>query len=187
MKVLIVDNYDSFTYNLKHYVEQLDVAVVVKRNDELTLDEINGYDKLILSPGPGLPSETPMMYEILDQFHRVKPILGVCLGMQGIVEYFGGKLRNQEQVKHGVQAEVAINTDSKLYQGLPSIIKVGLYHSWCVEEYTVPEMLKVTGKSSENIIMSVEHNTLPVYGVQFHPESVMTEYGITVIKAFLCN
>ena len=185
MKVLTVDNYDSFTYNLKHYVEQLNVNVVVKRNDELTLDEIYAYDKLILSPGPGLPSETPMMSEILERFYREKPILGVCLGMQGIAEHFGGKLRNQKQVKHGVRAEVVIDNSSKLYQGLPSTIKTGLYHSWCVDEYTVPEVLKVTGRSSENVIMSFEHNDLPVYGVQFHPESVMTDFGIQIVTNFL--
>lgn len=185
MKVLIVDNYDSFTYNLKHYVEQLNVDVVVKRNDELLLDEINRYDKLILSPGPGLPSETPMMFEILERFHLEKPILGVCLGMQGIAEYFGGKLRNQEQVKHGVQTKVQIDTSSQLYQGLPSVIEVGLYHSWCVDEYVVPKLLTVTGVSSEHVIMSFEHHKLPVFGVQFHPESVMTPLGNQIIRNFV--
>lgn len=166
-------------------MEQLDIDVVVKRNDELTIDEINDYDKLILSPGPGLPSETPMMYEILDRFHYKKPILGVCLGMQGMAEYFGGRLRNQEQVKHGVQIQVEIDVSSKLYNGLPSVMEVGLYHSWCVDEHTIPETLRITGRSLEGIIMSFDHHSLPVYGVQFHPESVMTKFGFRIIRNFL--
>jgi anthranilate synthase component 2 len=185
VKVLIVDNYDSFTYNLKHYVEQLDVDVVVKRNDELTLDEVKDYDRLILSPGPGLPSETPMMYEILERFHQEKPILGVCLGMQGIAEYFGGKLRNQEQVKHGVATIVTVTDSTGLFEVLPPIFKAGLYHSWCVDEDFIPESLFVSSISEEGIIMSIEHDSLPIYGVQFHPESVMTDLGIQILANFL--
>lgn len=185
MKVLIVDNYDSFTYNLYHYVGKCGADAVVRRNDELTLDEIREYDRIILSPGPGLPSEAHLMFEIIREYEAIKPILGVCLGMQGIAEYYGGKLRNQDRVKHGVQVDVEIDTSSRLYKGLSSPVKVGLYHSWCVDEDSVPAVLKVTGVSSGDTIMSFEHRELPVYGVQFHPESVMTEQGLSIIRNFL--
>lgn len=185
MKVLIVDNYDSFTYNLYHYVCQCGAEVAVKRNDELGIEEIRHYDKIILSPGPGLPTETAMMHEILSVYSDKKPILGVCLGMQGIAEFYGGELYNQEHVKHGVRATVKIDPGTKLYRTLPPEIKVGLYHSWCVDLETLPGTLKVTGVSSENVIMSFEHRSLPIYGVQFHPESVMTEYGMQIIANFL--
>lgn len=185
MKVLIVDNYDSFTYNLYHYTAQCDVDVVVKRNDELSINEIQEYDRLILSPGPGLPSETRLMFEILRTYGHLKPILGVCLGMQGIAEFYGGQLINQKQVKHGVETEVTIDNASKLFRELPSRIKAGLYHSWCVDAETLPSELKVTGISSEGVIMSFEHIDLPVFGVQFHPESVMTEFGLEIVWNFL--
>lgn len=185
MKVLIVDNYDSFTYNLYHYAAQCDVDVIVKRNDQLLLSEIQEYDRLILSPGPGLPSEAPLMIDLLKTYGHVKPILGVCLGMQGIAEFYGGQLINQKLVKHGVQADVAIDNSSKLLRGLPSNIKVGLYHSWCVDVETLPHVLTITGTSSEGVIMSFEHKELPVFGVQFHPESVMTEFGLEIVENFL--
>lgn len=185
MKVLIVDNYDSFTYNLYHYVAQCSVDVVVKRNDQLLLSEIQEYDRIILSPGPGLPSEAPLMVEILKTYSHLKPILGVCLGMQGIAEFYGGQLINQKLVKHGVQADVEIDNSSKLFTGLPSRIKAGLYHSWCADVDTFPLELRITGTSSEGVIMSFEHNRLPVYGVQFHPESVMTDFGLEMLKNFI--
>jgi anthranilate synthase component 2 len=173
VKVLIVDNFDSFTYNLFHYVEQCDAEVVVIRNDELTLESIEEFDKIILSPGPGLPSETARMFDVIERFAGQKPILGVCLGMQGIAE-------------HGVQTKVNIDcVNANLYQGLPEVITVGLYHSWCVDENSLPDFLKVTGVSEQHVVMSIEHTTLPVFGVQFHPESVMTEYGMQILRNFL--
>lgn len=186
MKVLIVDNFDSFTYNLFHYVEQCGAEAVVIRNNELSLEVIEEFDKIILSPGPGLPAETALMFDIIDKFATKKPILGVCLGMQGIAEFYGAKLLNQERVRHGVQ--VCVNIDyrnAKLYQNLPEVITVGLYHSWCVDETSLPDFLKVTGTSEQNVVMSIEHTDLPVFGVQYHPESVMTEHGIQIIQNFL--
>ncbi|MBC9813214.1 aminodeoxychorismate/anthranilate synthase component II [Crocinitomicaceae bacterium CZZ-1] len=185
MKVLIVDNYDSFTYNLYHYAVQCGVDVVVRRNDELLLDEVQEYDRIILSPGPGLPSEAPLMFDLLKTYGHQKPILGVCLGMQGIAEFYGGQLINQKQVKHGVQADVTVDNSSQLFKGLPPRIKVGLYHSWCVDATTLPDELKVTGISSEGVVMSFEHIDLPVFGVQFHPESVMTEAGLQMLNNYL--
>lgn len=185
MKVLIVDNYDSFTYNLYQYVKMAGASVAVKRNDELTLEEINEYDKILLSPGPGLPSETVNMFELLKQYSSKKPILGVCLGMQGIAEFFGAKLLNQKEVRHGVQTIVKPINDSKLYKAIPTEFKAGLYHSWCVDESSLPLALKITGKSIENVVMSIEHISLPIYGVQYHPESIMTECGEEIIKNFV--
>lgn len=187
MKVLIVDNYDSFTYNLFHYVEKCDVNVIVKRNDEIDIVEVNQYDKIILSPGPGLPSETNLMFDILRDYSGSKSILGVCLGMQGIAEFFGGKLINQAKVKHGVAVDVKVDSESILYKGVPSEFKVGLYHSWCVDEMSLPESLEITGVSEEGVVMSIQHKTLPVFGVQFHPESIMTEHGLAIIRNFLNN
>lgn len=185
MKVLIVDNYDSFTYNLYHYVCRCGIEADVKRNDELQIGEVEKYDKIILSPGPGLPSETVMMHEILHVYGGKIPVLGVCLGMQGIAEFFGCTLYNRKEVKHGVQTPVKIDTTAGLYSGLPSEIRVGLYHSWCVEKQSVPNELKITGISADDVVMSLEHVSLPIYGVQFHPESVMTEFGIEIIENFL--
>lgn len=181
MRILIIDNYDSFTYNLYHYVEKCGVEVDVIRNDELVLEEVDNYDKLILSPGPGLPSETKMMFELLSHYFSTKPILGVCLGMQGIAEFFNARLVNQKEVKHGVQTTILVQYPSLLYKGLANEFKVGLYHSWCVDEGSIPSFLNITGKSSEGIVMSIEHNELPIYGVQFHPESIMTDFGIEMI------
>lgn len=185
MKVLIVDNYDSFTYNLYHYVEKCGVDVVVMRNDELSLEEIDEYDKIILSPGPGLPSETNLMFEILKEYAGKKPILGVCLGMQGIAEFYGGKLVNQEKVKHGVQANVKVDTSSVLFHGFTESIKVGLYHSWCVDLETLPSLFFPIGISDEGVLMAFENKEQFLFGVQFHPESVMTETGFCMIKKFI--
>jgi len=183
MNVLIVDNYDSFTYNLHHYVEMCGVHSIVKRNSDISIDEVFGYDKVILSPGPGLPIETPMMYDILTYY--TKPILGVCLGMQGIAEFYGGALENQRSVRHGVKTTITIDSSSKLYLNVPLSFDVGLYHSWRVKETSVLSSLKITGRSVEGVIMSMEHVSLPIFGVQYHPESVLSEHGLTIIKNFI--
>ncbi len=185
MKVLIVDNYDSFTYNLHHYVENCGVESVVKRNDDIHLDEIDLYDKIILSPGPGLPSETVLMFELLEKYAGKKPILGVCLGMQGIAEFYGATLFNQEKVKHGVQVNVKVDTVSVLFQGLPENCKVGLYHSWCVDKNTLPSFFHCTGVSDEGVLMAFENKEKLIFAVQFHPESVMTGEGMSIIKNFV--
>lgn len=185
MKVLIVDNYDSFTYNLFHYVQACDVSVDVVRNDRLDFDAISSYDKLIISPGPGLPKETINMFELYKEFGTRKPILGVCLGMQGLSEFFGARLVNQEIVKHGVQENITVKSDSKLFSGIPSSFNVGLYHSWMVDANSIPADLICTSISENNVVMSVEHKTLPLFGVQFHPESILTEYGQQLILNFL--
>lgn len=185
MKVLIIDNYDSFTYNLFHLVEQFDVGVDVIRNDALDLTAIEKYDKIILSPGPGLPKETKMMFEVLDKFSATKPILGVCLGMQGISEFFGCRLQNQKEVKHGVKMQVNNYVNSKLFDGIPDQFEVGLYHSWCVDINSISSEILVAAMSSEGVVMAVQHQWLPVVGIQFHPESIMSDWGFEIISNFL--
>ncbi len=185
MKVLIVDNYDSFTYNLFHYVQACDVTVDVVRNDCLDFTLVAEYDKIIVSPGPGLPSETTNMFELYRRFGTSKPMLGVCLGMQGLAEFFGATLLNQENVKHGVQEEVTIQSDSKLFIGMPSTFNVGLYHSWMVDANSIPDELICTSVSQDNVVMSLEHKSLPLFGVQFHPESILTDNGRELIFNFL--
>lgn len=185
MKILIVDNYDSFTYNLSHYAKSVATEVEVVRNDALIFEDLERFDKIIISPGPGLPKETKNLFEVLSHFHSKKPILGVCLGMQGIAEFFGGTLLNQEKVKHGVEEVITIKESSLLFETIPAKIKVGLYHSWKVDTKSFPQELKITAVSENGVIMALEHKAFPVFGVQFHPESIMTEYGKIIISNFI--
>jgi len=167
-------------------VEKCGVSVDVIRDGELELDVVDTYDKIIFSPGPGLPRETKTMFEIIRCFGGQKPILGVCLGMQGIAEFFGGKLINQPQVMHGKQVEVnVLNQQDILFKNLPAQFPVGLYHSWCVDEESIPACLAVTSKSEKGVIMSLRHKTKQIFGVQFHPESIMTPDGLQLIENFL--
>ena len=185
MKILIIDNYDSFTYNLVHYFEGFNAAVTVVFNDQIDMEAVNNYDMIVLSPGPGLPSEAGEMPQVIERYFDKKPILGVCLGFQAIYEYLGGKLYNQASVKHGVSMPCKVNNKTKLFRNLPHQINVGLYHSWAADTNCVPSNLTVTATSIENVIMAFEHKTLPVYGLQFHPESILTEFGKDIIKNFL--
>lgn len=186
MKILIIDNYDSFTYNLLHYVQQFADEVEVQRNDAIAVEYAEGFSHLIISPGPGLPDAAGISLSLIEKYHQSKPILGVCLGCQAIAEYFGGRLYNQSKVAHGVQREV-LKTDprSLLLKSLPKKFKVGLYHSWAVDEKSLPPELKVTAKSTSGVVMALEHRFLPIAGVQFHPESIMTENGLQILKNWL--
>ncbi len=183
MRVLILDNYDSFTYNLYDYVASFGVDVTVFRNDEIEIGDVDAFSHIILSPGPGLPKDAGIMSEIIRNYAQKKSILGVCLGMQGIAEYFGAELYNLENVRHGRQFLCNKTKDSKLLHNLPEQFEIGLYHSWAVKN--LPEELSVTSLSEENVIMSFEHKDLSVFGVQFHPESVLTPLGRDIINAFL--
>ncbi|MCI5056392.1 MAG: aminodeoxychorismate/anthranilate synthase component II [Flavobacteriales bacterium] len=185
MSTLILDNYDSFTYNLVHLVEQVEEDFEVHRNDKILLKDVGKFDNIIISPGPGLPSESGILMDILKQYHSQKKILGVCLGLQAIVEFFGGKLFNMPEVRHGIEIENQIVKETDIFTGIPKTHIVGLYHSWAAEEKHLPETLEITSRSNENIIMSVRHKSLPIYGVQYHPESVMSEYGIQLIDNWL--
>lgn len=182
-KVLLIDNYDSFTYIIFHYLEKLEVPTVVVKNDELMVEEVEQFDKIIISPGPGLPQQAGKTNEVIASYHRKKPILGICLGMQALAEFFGGKLYNQKHVKHGVQEDVFL-LESALYTNLPAKIKVGLYHSWAIQIDNVND-LKPTAFSENNVLMSLEHTSLPIVGVQYHPESIMTEKGLEIIANFI--
>ena len=184
MKVLILDNYDSFTYNLFHYVEGLGYNVVVKRNDEISSEEVAGFDKIILSPGPGLPYESKGMMDIINDWYDKKPILGVCLGMQALAIFFGDNLVNQKKVFHGVQVKASKIYDSRLLSNIESEFKVALYHSWAIECQETSPFIK-TSISEHGVLMSFEHKELPLYGVQFHPESIMTPNGKVIIANFL--
>lgn len=185
MKVLILDNYDSFTYNLFHYVDQLCDDVVVKRNDEISLEKVDEFSHIIISPGPGLPREAGITMSLLKKYYRSKNILGVCLGCQAIAEFFGGKLYNQQLVAHGISRKVMTTNPGILMKEMPQEFKVGLYHSWAIDENSLPKNLIVTSKSEMGTVMSIEHNKYKLCGVQFHPESIMTEGGLQIIKNWL--
>lgn len=189
MKILILDNYDSFTYNLVHLVDKLtSEPVEVYRNDKIPIDEISAYDKIILSPGPGLPKDAGIMPEVIQTYAIEKPILGVCLGHQAIGEAFGGKLINLKEVYHGVATPIQIieRAENKdIFQNLPNEILAGRYHSWIIADEDFPDDLIVTSRDLNGQIMSIRHKTYPCFGVQFHPESVLTPEGETILKNWI--
>jgi anthranilate synthase component 2 len=185
LEILLVDNYDSFTYNLVHYLEALDCHVTVARNDELHGIAINQYDKIVISPGPGLPAETNDLSSFITQCISNKPILGVCLGFQSIVEHFGGTLINQQEVKHGIQERCLRLNKSVLLQDMDDEFKVGLYHSWAAKPDNFPKELIITSISENKVIMSYENFDLGICGVQFHPESVLTDNGMKIMSNFV--
>jgi len=188
MKILVFDNYDSFTYNLVHAVKKLGYTdVEVHRNDQIALEEIARFDKIILSPGPGVPSESGILLEVIRTYAPTKPILGVCLGEQAIAEAFGGTLINLSEVHHGVSSMVDVLEDDVLFNGLDKKIEVGRYHSWAAEKSTLPDCLKITAVDEEGMIMALAHKTYDVRGVQFHPESVLTPKGEQMLKNWLTS
>jgi anthranilate synthase component 2 len=186
-RILVFDNYDSFTYNLVHLVEKITHEKVdVFRNDEISLEQVNAYDKIILSPGPGIPSEAGLLLPLIKQYAATKSILGVCLGHQAIGEAFGGMLTNLSKVYHGVATPIKIKSKkSKILNGLPEIIEVGRYHSWIISEENFPAELEVTARDDNGYIMALQHKTYDVQGVQFHPESVLTPDGEKILRNWL--
>ena len=186
-KVLIIDNYDSFTYNLVHAVEEIiGTEVTVKKNDQLTLDEIEPFEYIILSPGPGLPDEAGLLKEIIGTYKDSKKIFGVCLGLQAIAEVYGCSLKNLKQVYHGIKSEIAVtDRESLVYKNIASPLEAGRYHSWVIDEDTLVSELKVTSRESNGQIMSIEHQSDKVYAVQYHPESIMTPMGNQILENFL--
>lgn len=185
MKVIIIDNYDSFTYNLAHLVRSLGAEVTVVRNDKFSMEQLEDFDKIILSPGPGVPDEAGNTLKVIETYAESKPILGVCLGHQAIGEYFGAKLTNLSTVYHGVQTPVNIVKDDYLFENLPRQIMAGRYHSWVVDSEALPSCLEVTAVSEEGQIMAIRHRRLDVRGIQFHPESVLTPKGNIIINNWL--
>jgi len=184
-KILVIDNYDSFTYNLVHYLEDLNCDVTVKRNDQLSLNEITGFDKILLSPGPGIPDEAGLLKDIIKQYASTKSILGVCLGQQAIGEVFGGSIVNLDTVYHGVATSVTISVDDEsLFKGLEKNIEVGRYHSWVVDT-NLPDVLEATSFDENGQIMSLRHKTYDVKGVQYHPESVLTPDGKKILENWI--
>ena len=183
-KILVIDNYDSFTYNLVHYLEDLDCEVVVKRNNQLTLKEVDAFDKIVLSPGPGIPDEAGLLKEIIAEYAPTKSIFGVCLGQQAIAEVFGGSLINLDEVYHGIATKIKVVKDDVLFDGMSKEIEVGRYHSWVVDP-NMPEVLEVTSVDENGQIMSLRHKNYDVCAVQFHPESVLTPQGKQILENWL--
>ncbi len=187
MKVLVLDNYDSFTYNLVQYIQEiLDQKIDVYRNDEIELDAIEAYDFIILSPGPGLPKDAGIMPDLIKRYAATKTILGVCLGHQAIGEAFGASLENLAHVFHGVETPVeAVVEDEPLFQNMPASFQAGRYHSWVVSKENLPEELEITAVDKDGVIMAMRHKEYDVRGVQFHPESIMTEFGRKMLENLL--
>ncbi len=185
MKIVIIDNYDSFTYNLSHLVKQLGADVTVVRNDKFELSELEPYDKIILSPGPGIPTEAGLLCDVIRTYAGRKPILGVCLGHQAIGEVFGARLENLSEVFHGVATPCNIVAEEPMFKGLKRQITVGRYHSWVVANEQLPECLEVTAVSDEQQIMALRHRDMDIRGIQFHPESVLTPDGEQMLRNWL--
>lgn len=183
-KILVIDNYDSFTYNLVHYLEDLGCEVTVKRNDQLTLEEVEAFDKIVLSPGPGIPDEAGLLKEIIAMYAPTKRIFGVCLGLQAIGEVFGGALINLDKVYHGTATKIKIIKDDAIFEGMPKEIEVGRYHSWVVDP-KLPDALEATSLDDNGQIMSLRHKQYDVTAVQFHPESVLTPEGKKMLENWL--
>lgn len=187
MKIVVIDNYDSFTYNLVHYLEELNATVTVFRNDEFELDELEQFDKILLSPGPGIPDEAGLLKEVIKKYAPTKSIFGVCLGLQAIGEVFGAQLINLDKVYHGIATKVTQTEDDFIFTDLPKVTEVGRYHSWVVSNENLPESLVVTSIDENNQIMSMKHAIYDVRGVQYHPESVLTPNGKKILENWLLN
>ncbi|MFM1879401.1 MAG: hypothetical protein RLZZ241_2267 [Bacteroidota bacterium] len=183
-KVLVIDNYDSFTYNLVHYLEELGCEVTVKRNDKLELDEVEAYSSILLSPGPGIPDEAGLLKSLIARFAPSKKIFGVCLGQQAIAEVFGGHLINLDRVYHGVATEITAVVQDYIFKNLPERLEVGRYHSWSVHP-NLPEILEATAIDDQGGIMALRHREYNVRAVQFHPESVLTPHGKQILENWL--
>ncbi len=185
VRVAVIDNYDSFTYNLVHLLRKLGGDVSVFRNDQFELDALKDFDKILLSPGPGIPDEAGLLTAVIRTYAASKPILGVCLGHQAIGEVFGGRLTNLSEVFHGVATEGTNLQRDYIFSGLPQRITMGRYHSWVVDRDSLPQCLEVTAESDEGYIMALRHKEYDVHGIQFHPESVLTPMGETIVDNWL--
>ena len=189
MKILILDNYDSFTYNLAQMVEEImHQEIHIAKNDEISLEEIELYDKIILSPGPGIPEDAGILLDVIKKYASTKSIFGVCLGQQAIAEAFGGSIINLSEIFHGVASNVNVSVkNSKIFRNLPKQLEAGRYHSWSVDQQNFPDELEITAVDDEGIIMALQHKTFDVHAVQFHPESILTPLGKKILNNFLFN
>ncbi len=184
MNILVIDNYDSFTFNLVHYLEEMDCNVTVKRNDQFAMDEVAQYDKVVLSPGPGIPDEAGLLKDVIERYAQTIPMLGVCLGHQAIAEVFGGTLSNLATVFHGVSSSMKVIEDDPIFDGLPKTFDVGRYHSWVVNK-PLPKGFILLAEEENGQVMAFKHDTYPIYGVQFHPESILTPNGKQILQNWL--
>lgn len=184
-QIVIIDNYDSFTYNLCHLIKELGADVTVYRNDQFAMEQLEKFDKIILSPGPGIPAEAGRLLDVIGTYAGIKPILGVCLGHQAIGEYFGGKLKNLSTVFHGIATEGTQFGTDPIFRGLPKRIVMGRYHSWVVSKENFPSCLEITAESDENQIMALRHREYDIHGIQFHPESILTKEGKNILQNWL--
>ncbi len=185
-KLLVLDNYDSFTYNLVHLIEKVsDIEFEVIRNDKILVEDVNRFDKILLSPGPGLPKDAGIMPQLIKQYGATKSILGVCLGLQAIGEAYGATLKNLETVYHGIATPITVVKQDVVFANCPTSFTVGRYHSWVVNNLQLPNSLKITSIDAEKNIMSLQHTSFDVRGVQFHPESILSEYGEVMIKNWI--
>lgn len=186
IKILVFDNYDSFTYNLVQMIEQIiDSEVDVVRNDQIALEDIEKYDKIILSPGPGIPEEAGILLDVIKKYAPTKSIFGVCLGQQAIAEAFGGSLINLSEIYHGIATESKQIKEHSIFRNLPEILEVGRYHSWAVNPEDFPDELEITSVDDKGMIMSLKHKTYDVHAVQYHPESILTPQGTQILENFL--
>lgn len=187
-KIAVIDNYDSFTYNLVHYLEALNADVLVFRNDEFELEELEPFDKILLSPGPGIPDEAGLLKQVIKTYASTKSILGICLGHQAIGEVFNSELINLKSPFHGIPSKVKLTSESDtIFENIPSEFEAGLYHSWIIGSKTISSDLIVTSVNEDGIIMSVKHQIFDVKGIQFHPESILTPYGKTILQNWINN
>ncbi len=184
MNILVIDNYDSFTFNLVHYLEEMDCTVTVKRNDQFAMDEVAQYDKVVLSPGPGIPEEAGLLKDVIERYAQTIPMLGVCLGHQAIAEVFGGALSNLATVFHGVSSSMKVIEGDPIFDGLPKTFDVGRYHSWVVNK-PLPKGFILLAEEENGQVMAFKHDTYPIYGVQFHPESILTPNGKQILQNWL--
>jgi anthranilate synthase component 2 len=185
VRILLIDNYDSFTFNLVHAIEPMVDELVVCRNDQFNIYDVALFDKIIFSPGPALPEEAGLMMKVIREYHQIKPMLGVCLGFQALVEFFDGELINLEPVRHGESQEITIIDDSSIFKDLQLTQEVGLYHSWGVHKDKLPRCFKNIGEDATGVVMAIKHQEWPLYGVQFHPESIMTPNGNKILENWI--
>ncbi len=189
MKILVFDNYDSFTYNIVQYLEQLTGKLpAVARNNKISLDEVDAFDRIVLSPGPGIPSESGLLLPLIERFAPSKPILGICLGLQALAESFGGKLLNLGQVYHGVATNIKQTlVNEPLFQGIPEIFQAARYHSWVADRQSLPKCFDITAEDENGLVMGIRHRAFNLAGLQFHPESILTPFGKQMIENWLNN
>lgn len=185
MRVLLIDNYDSFTFNLVHAIEPMVDELVVWRNDLFNIPDVASFDKIIFSPGPALPEEAGLMMDVIREYHRKIPMLGVCLGFQALIEFFGGELINLEPVRHGESKSIKIIRNHSIFKELQSSEEVGLYHSWGIRSNELPACFQKLATDNDGVVMAIQHKEWPLYGVQFHPESVMTPQGNKMLENWI--